>query len=83
MSAKRKSETGETGSVQRTQQKVVKKTYVTFRNGHLQLDVRGYLNSREGRDSVTRVIKLSKGMPRKPKDETKKSSGELSDERCA
>jgi hypothetical protein len=69
MSAKRKNEggfnldqTGLGGAKSRSE------SFVTFRNGHLQLDVRGYLRSEEGKKSVAKVIRLSRDIPRKPKE---------------
>lgn len=39
------------------------RTFVTFRNGHMLLDVRGLLLSKEGSASAKRVINRSKALP--------------------
>ena len=41
--------------------------YVTFRKGHMQVDVKSFVRSRSGQKSVARVIKHS---PRKAADDT-------------
>jgi hypothetical protein len=47
------------------------KTFVTFQNGHMQLDVKGFLSSREGRESVQQVIRQSKSIPQSNRDKEK------------
>lgn len=78
MSAKRKDEAKGLEATQRSKLSGrFSKTFVTFRNGHMHLDVKGYLASREGRESVQKVIRLSQGLPQKPQ---KKKRAEESQE---
>lgn len=42
------------------------KNYVTFRKGHLQVDVRGFIKSDAGKASVESVIRRAPG--KKPED---------------
>lgn len=69
MSAKRKNEAKDPDVAPRRERT---KTFVTFRNGHMHLDVKGFLSSREGRESVQKVIQLSNGLPQKKRDKDEK-----------
>jgi len=68
MALKRKSEPkGLEAASLRVTQRDLARTFVMFKNGHMQLDVKGLLRSKEGKESVKRVIKQSTYLPQREK----------------